>query len=183
MPIGLDSGVDVDDQLLDHSAPHWAKHRLVFGRVRTHSASHQPPRLASGRHKKIRLLAGWAPAQARAAGSPAHAAPAGRTSSTDPLPENFSAPQLLDSWSGRSLHDWTTFHQGGLRLIEHLQYVGYNGLMISVVADGSSIYPTALVEPTPRYDTWACSSVRPRTRCEKTCWKCCSGSWTARTCG
>ena len=69
------------------------------------------------------------------------------------FPENFSAAQSLDSWSGRSLHDWTTFHNGGLRLVEYLQYAGYNGLMISVAADGSAIYPSELLEPTPRYDT------------------------------
>ena len=29
-PIGLDSGVDVDDEPLKDASPHWAKHRLVF---------------------------------------------------------------------------------------------------------------------------------------------------------
>ena len=51
VPIGLDSGVDVDDHVLDNSAPHWAKHRLVFW-PRTnapHPAGDQPPRPASGR--------------------------------------------------------------------------------------------------------------------------------------
>ena len=69
------------------------------------------------------------------------------------LAANFSAAEALDAWSGRSLDDWTTFHQGGLRLVEYLQHVGYNGLMISVLADGSTIYPSGLLEPTPRYDT------------------------------
>jgi hypothetical protein len=69
------------------------------------------------------------------------------------FPANFSAAESLDAWSGRSLDDWGTFHDGGLRLVEYLQYVGYNGLMISVLADGSTIYPSALLEPTPRYDT------------------------------
>ena len=32
-------------------------------------------------------------------------------------------------------------------------WVGYGGLMLSVFADGSTIYPSAVVEPTPRYDT------------------------------
>ena len=69
------------------------------------------------------------------------------------LAENFSAAESLDAWSGRSLHDWNTFRDGGLRLVEYLHYVGYNGLMISVAADGSAIYPSATLEPTPRYDT------------------------------
>ncbi len=69
------------------------------------------------------------------------------------FPENFSASEALDPWSGRSLDDWVTFYEGGTRLVEYLNYVGYNGLMLSAVADGSTIYPSALLEPTPRYDT------------------------------
>ena len=55
--------------------------------------------------------------------------------------------------SDLSVDDWITFYEGGTRLAEYLHYVGYNGLMLSVFADGSTIYPSALVEPTPRYDT------------------------------
>ena len=156
VPIGLDSGVDVDDQLLDHSAPHWAKHRLVFW-PRTNA----PVLLVTNRrdrqaavYRKIRLLAGWErlpKAGRRVACRSSACWP--HTSTGRSFPRTFPPPQLLDAWSGRSLHDWTTFHQGGLRLVEYLQYVGYNGLMISVVADGSSIYPRRLLEPTPRYDT------------------------------
>ena len=69
------------------------------------------------------------------------------------LAENFSAAESLEARSGRSLQDWNTFRDGGLRLVEYLHYVGYNGLMISVAADGSAIYPSATLEPTPRYDT------------------------------
>ncbi len=69
------------------------------------------------------------------------------------LPENFSAEEVLDTWSGRTLQDWRTFHQAGTRLIEYLRYAGYNGLMLTVAADGSAIYPSQVLEPTPRYDT------------------------------
>ncbi len=69
------------------------------------------------------------------------------------FPENFSAPETYDDWCGRSLDNWNTFYEGGTRLVAYLQHVGYNGLMLSVLADGSTIYPSALVEPTPRYDT------------------------------
>ena len=69
------------------------------------------------------------------------------------FPANFSAPESLDAWSSRSLDNWATFYSGGLRLVEYLQHVGYNGLMIAVLADGSTIYPSAVLEPTPRYDT------------------------------
>ncbi len=69
------------------------------------------------------------------------------------FPQNFSATEAYDEWCGRTLDNWNTFYEGGTRLSEYLQHVGYNGLMLSVLADGSTIYPSALVEPTPRYDT------------------------------
>ena len=69
------------------------------------------------------------------------------------LPENFSAEEMLDTWSGRTLQDWKTFHQAGTRLVDYLHYAGYNGLVLSVAADGSAIYPSQVLEPTPRYDT------------------------------
>ncbi len=37
--------------------------------------------------------------------------------------------------------------------MKYLKHVGYNGLMLSVLADGSSLFPSQLLEPTPRYDT------------------------------
>ena len=103
---------------------------------------------------KIRLLAGCEHLPKAKVAAPPRAGRLLAAYLDRPLfPENFSAAQSLDSWSGRSLHDWTTFHNGGLRLVEYLQYAGYNGLMISVAADGSAIYPSELLEPTPRYDT------------------------------
>jgi hypothetical protein len=71
------------------------------------------------------------------------------------IPENFAAAECLDSWSGRSLDDWTTFYEGGTRLVEYLHHAGCNGLMLGALIDGSTIYPSTLVEPTPRYDTGA----------------------------
>ena len=103
---------------------------------------------------KIRVLAGWQHLPP-ALGVPSHNAQRLLAAYLDrPLfTANFSAAQTLDAWSGRSLDDWQTFHQGGTRLVEYLQYVGYNGLMMSVVADGSTIYPSKVVESTPRYDS------------------------------
>ena len=154
--MALESGVDVRDEAWSGSKPHWAKHRLVFWPRTT-----APILLVTNRREqqpavygKIRVLAGWdhLPKAAVAARRPPGAC--WRRHLDRPLfPANFSAPESLDAWSGRSLDDWGTFHAGGLRLVEYLQHVGYNGLMISVLADGSAIYPSALAEPTPRYDT------------------------------
>ena len=38
---------------------------------------------------------------------------------------------------------------------EYLNSVGYNGLMLSVYSEGSTIYPSPLLQPTPRFDTGA----------------------------
>ncbi|HWA98433.1 MAG TPA: hypothetical protein VG713_08070, partial [Pirellulales bacterium] len=71
------------------------------------------------------------------------------------FPENFTVDQGVDAWSGhsgRTLDDWTTFYQGASRLIEYLVFAGYDAAMMAVVADGSAIYPSQYLDPTPRYD-------------------------------
>ncbi|MEX0978498.1 MAG: hypothetical protein WDZ48_06585, partial [Pirellulales bacterium] len=165
MPIGLDSGVFVSDdeaenppRLLKHSFVFWPKtktplllvtnrrsgSRAVYGKITVHSAPHsQFSVLTLGRDNRSalppafpddkrpdRLWAGYL---------------------DRPLvPENFGSPEVLDPQSYRSLDDWNTFHQGGIRLVKYLKHVGYNGLMLSVYADGSTIYPSRVLEPTPR---------------------------------
>jgi hypothetical protein len=71
------------------------------------------------------------------------------------FPENFGATTALDDATDggrRCLDDWVTFYDGARRMIDYLVHSGYNGLMLTVVADGSAIYPSRLLEPTPRYD-------------------------------
>ena len=155
-PIGLDSGVDVSDEAAAAAAPHWERHRLVFW-PRTSS----PLLLITNRREqspavygKIRVLGGWE----RLPGTdPAKDHPSQRLIAAymdrPLLAENFSAEESLDTWSGRTLQDWRTFHQAGTRLVDYLRYAGYNGLVLSVAADGSAIYPSQVLEPTPRYDT------------------------------
>ena len=178
VPIGLDSGVDVAAELVGGAAARWAHHRLVFW-PRTTS----PLVLLSNRrdatpavYGKIRVLGGWEhlprpgserdPGTMRSMvaygarvagpqGGPADAPQRLLAAYLDRplLPENFSANEILDPWSGRSLDDWTTFHEAGTRLVEYLHYAGYNALMMCVLADGSALYPSDLLEATPRYDT------------------------------
>jgi hypothetical protein len=157
LPIGLDSGVSVVDESLP--APvHWARHRLLFW-----PRTKNPVLLLTNRRSdtpavfgKIRVLAG--PSKLP------HAPFVGPTlperlvagyQSRPLVPENFGAPQALDVVSGRSLDDWQTFFDSAQRLVEYLNYVGYSGQMLTVMADASTIYPSALVEPTLRYDTGA----------------------------
>lgn len=172
-PIGLDSGVYLSSDAAD-GAPRIARHRLicwprtktplllltnrrdgshaVYGKIRVRgpkisataavaklardtdeTRSNLPRRFPQGDGSPRRLLAGYY---------------------DRPLfPENFSAGDAFDRWSDRSLDDWRTFYEGGSRLADYLNYVGHNGLMLSVLADGSAIYPSQLVDSTPRYDT------------------------------
>lgn len=165
VPIGLDSGVEVPRSIKGDSQPAGV-HRLVFW-PRTDS----PVLLLTNRKEEsaawfatIRLLDGPTGLPAPASGLPAPtefpAAPMGAAGEErlvaayfdKPLfPENFSAPQLVDE-QGNALHDWVTFYHGGRRLIEYLQYAGYNGAVLSAVCEGSALYPSPLLQPTPKYD-------------------------------
>jgi hypothetical protein len=157
MPIGLDSGLDRGAEAVTWGgAACWQRHRLIFWPrtgspllLLTNGREHAPAVFG-----KIRVLAGG---ERLSPALPGRSGPAERLLAAyldRPLiSENFSAEQCLDNWSGRSLADWRTFYQGGTRLIEYLNHAGYNGLMLSVLADGSTIYPSKLLMPTPRYDT------------------------------
>jgi hypothetical protein len=67
--------------------------------------------------------------------------------------ENFSGSEAVDPVTRRSLDDWITFGSAAERLIETLQQGGYSSLMLTVASDGSAIYPSKLLEPTPEYDS------------------------------
>ena len=168
MPVGVDSGVFVSDEASERPAE-MERHRIIFW-PRTKAPllllTNRRPN-ARAVYGKIRVLA-IAPAGRRALGradtSPimlsrasAKETPGGRLLAgylDRPLfTENFSAPESLDAFSRRSLDDWNTFYLGAQRLIEYLNHVGYNGLMLTVVADGSSLYPSQRISPTPRHDT------------------------------
>jgi hypothetical protein len=72
---------------------------------------------------------------------------------TTPLfSELFSATSDIDQKSGRKLRDWVTFFDGAKRLIQVLRSRGDNGAVIPVLADGGSLYPSSLLEPTPLFD-------------------------------
>lgn len=153
----VDSGFDVTEPPAAESGPpRWLRHRIVFW-----PRSKLPIVLVSNRsdhapavYGKIRVLAGWEqlPRAFAENGPPPQRVMAAYLDR--PLfTQNFSASETLDGWSGRSLQDWLTFYEGAARLVEYLHYAGSDALMLSVMADGSTIYPSAVVSPTPRYDT------------------------------
>ncbi len=155
--IGLDSGVDLQAEIIaDADTPRMLRHRLIFWPrtntplvLLTNGREHSP-----AVYGKIRVLSGGEQLP-RAIPLTAQKSQRLMAAYLDrPLfPENFSAAEAYDEWCGRSLDNWNTFYDGGTRLISYLQHVGYNGLMLGVLADGSTIYPSALAAPTPRYDT------------------------------
>jgi len=157
VPIGLDSGVDHAEEIGTlPAAPRWLRHRLIFW-PRTKA----PVVLMTNRREdapavfgKMRVLSGW---QHLPRAFPRGEPPPGRLLAAymdrPLLPESFGASEVLGSLRDLSVDDWITFHEAGTRLVEYLHHVGYNALVLSVFADGSTIYPSAAVQPTPRYDT------------------------------
>lgn len=49
--------------------------------------------------------------------------------------------------------DWSTFYEASERLTDFLKSSGYNGLFLSVAADGSALYPSKKFRPNPRFDS------------------------------
>ncbi len=158
MPLGLDSGVVVEPDELAGRPTEWLHHRLVFW-PRTAN-----PILLMVNHRRsqpavygrIRVLTG--PRHLPAAvppGTPAGGRVVAAYYHRPLFPENFGAREAFDSFSGHSLDDWTTFYEGGSRLVEYLNYVGYNAVVLSALADGSTIFPADDLQPTPRYDKGA----------------------------
>ena len=169
LPIGIDSGVVVDEQKQTQRTD-TAKHRLVFWPktkepVLLITNSHQERPAVHGR---IRLFGPktvgisalrWGGShssklpQLVPEGTPDGGRLFAAYMARPLIPENFSATDMLDETTGRSMDDWVTFYEAGRRLIEYLQYAGHNAVIMSVLARGSTIYPSELLSPTPRYDS------------------------------
>ncbi|RIK83169.1 MAG: hypothetical protein DCC68_04330 [Planctomycetota bacterium] len=156
VPVGLDSGVYVETPTASPEPARWLTHRLAFWpRTKT------PLVLLVNRddakpavHGKIRVLAG--PENLPNARRPGDLRPerlfAGYLE-RPLLARNFSASEVYDAYSRRSLEDWVTFYEASTRLAEYLDYVGYGGVIAAVASEGSTIYPSRVLEPTPRNDT------------------------------
>jgi len=74
---------------------------------------------------------------------------------------NFGAVEMLDSPSGVSVQGWSTFLEGANRFAQYLKLSGYNGALVTVAADGSALYPSELLNPSPRYDTGLMAATSP----------------------
>jgi len=153
-PVGVDSGIYLDEAAAA-KRPGVERFKLtIWPRTKT------PLVLMTNRsgqrsavYGRIRVyeapLLTQAPGEANAAGKTRRVA----AYYDRPLwPENFGASEALDSASGRSLKDWKTFHDGSTRLLQYLRTSGRNALVLPAWCDGCALYPSALIESTPRYD-------------------------------
>ena len=155
LPVGVDSAIQRTDEtafglaapvpgITSHRIPFYPRTRsplllitnlseqdaAVFGRFRVQRTEPTPvaPRAADGRRQAIAFY-------------------------ERPLfPEAYGAPESLDPDTGRSLEDWQTFLQGSLRLVRHAQEVGYTGVAVTVASEGGSLYPSRVLQPTPKHD-------------------------------
>ena len=156
MPVQLDSGVIRSKEISRaagtnsprrvHRLPFWPRTKTPL--VLVYNLSKKNPAV----YGKIRVLDGCARLPANPTVSALESRLFAAYFARPLFPECFGAAESLDGWSKRSLDDWTTFYQGATRFIEYLRYVGYNGAMVSVLCDGSAVYPSDVLEPTPRYD-------------------------------
>ncbi len=151
--LGIDSGVDISGHPKP-ATPKLGKHRLIFW---PHTET--PVLLLTNRRNdspavfgKIRVFAG-----------PAHLPPMELTTVDGerlfaahydkPLfTENFGAAESIDAVTGRSHKDWQTFYLGALRLVEYLKHAGFNAAVVSVACDGGTLYPSNLLDTTPKFD-------------------------------
>jgi hypothetical protein len=154
-PIGVDSGFEVGPPAAGHE-PTIERHRLVFW-PRTRS----PWVLLTNRRAGRPALVGKIDVLSGPSEPPPLALPpggvAGRTLAAyydkPYFPENFSAGEGLDAVTDKSFDDWGTFFRAGQRMVASLQHGGYNAVVLSVASEGSAIYPSRLLGPTPKYDT------------------------------
>ncbi len=71
---------------------------------------------------------------------------------TPQFPESFGATESIDSMVGQPLDDWRMFYEGASRFIDYLKANSYRGAFITVACDGSAIYPSQLLLPSPKHD-------------------------------
>jgi hypothetical protein len=74
------------------------------------------------------------------------------------LPEALGATKQPQTTAAESalppvLHDWHTFYESATRLAEYVHYGGYNSAVVNVLDDGSSIYPSSSLLPTPLHNS------------------------------
>ncbi|MDO4586112.1 MAG: hypothetical protein Q4C95_02325 [Planctomycetia bacterium] len=67
--------------------------------------------------------------------------------------DQFAALRVDSSVGVIGAEDWNTVFDSIQRMTQYLQFVGYDSLMLSAIADGSSLYPSSLLNPSPKFDS------------------------------
>ena len=156
---GADSGIFIPDSIVvDNSSTAMAKHRVTFWpnskNVYLLLANQSADR--SARFGNVKVLAGpdRLTAQDDTLG-PRRPSRRQRLAwyQSPSFMEDFNVQKFFDPAVGQPLDDWVAFYQGTSRLIEYLKSNHYQGAVLGVTADGSSIYPSVLSKNTPAHDT------------------------------
>ena len=166
---GFDSGVVVPKAVVDSVATGDGRvretHRVVFWpRIKT------PYLLLANRHSSrpavvgnINVLSG--PRRLAASDESIARLAAGSDSPTMPrrkfmafyesplFPENFGASEKVDASVGQPLDDWKMFYDGADRFVQYLKANSYRGAFVAVACDGSSIYPSQILDSSPKHDS------------------------------
>lgn len=164
-PPGLDSGIEVGEPAITPTGPPMQVRRGVY-RLAFWPRTKTPVVLFVNRRSEgaahfgtIRLLAGPDDLPAPAIALPQDKANPRRSAvvafDRPFLAENFGAAEAFDAEAGRTLDDWLTFYQSTRRLVQYLKYSGANAAVVPVYSEGSTLYPSKLLEPTPRHDSGA----------------------------
>ena len=154
-PVGLDTGLEVSEPLpgatagmRTHRVPFWPQTKsplvllvnrsssdsALFGQIRVQVGPERLPKF------KLPPLAGPQRMLAVSLDRPFFC-------------ENFGAGEALDPVTGHTRKDWLTFYHGASRLVEYLDHSGRNAALVTLAGEGSGLYPSALLEPTPKFDT------------------------------
>lgn len=154
-PLAIDQGLV--SSAPDAASPQWRRHRIAFW-----PRSKNPVVLLVNRSGKASAWFG----KLSVYELPAEAPPANPLPGRDwlafcdqpLLAESLGASQRVDTLAGRSIDDWQTFYEAAERLAVYLRWAGYSGMALTVAGEGSALYPSVWLQPTPRYDSGAFST-------------------------
>ena len=68
------------------------------------------------------------------------------------LCDQFAAARQPSTFGVRGSEDWQTFDDATSRVLRYLQTSNFDATALAVVADGTALYPSELLAPTPRAD-------------------------------
>ena len=152
-PISLDTGLDVPS-VATNAKGEMRRHKIIFW-----PQTKSPLVLLVNRREnepayfgKIRVVAGPKTLEVARSSTAAPTRLLAAWLDKPLLCENFSAPEAVDDVTGQSRRDWLTFYLAAKRLVEYLEHTGRNGVVLSIAGEGSTLYPSRILQPTPQYD-------------------------------